>query len=156
MKTGNRGGQRRRRDLFELGAAAFLASGATGTWPLATGAQQPPKVPRVGWIWLGRSAGNPTEVAGFRQGLKELGYIEGQNIVVEYRFDEGRTDRIADLVAELVQLRPDVLVALGDLTARAVKSATTTIPVVSMTGDPVGAGLVASLARRAATSPACR
>jgi putative ABC transport system substrate-binding protein len=112
-----------------------------------TGAQQPAKVWRVGWIWAGRSAGNPTEAAGFRQGLKELGYIEGQNIVVEYRFGEGRTDRVADLVAELVQLRPDVLVALGDLTVRAVKSATTTIPVVSMTGDPVGAGLVASLAR---------
>ena len=105
------------------------------------------KVPRVGWIWAGRSAGNPTEAAGFRQGLKELGYIEGQNIVVEYRFGEGRTDRIPDLIAELVQLRPDVLVVLGDVTAGAVKSVTTTIPVVSMTGDPVGVGLVASLAR---------
>jgi putative ABC transport system substrate-binding protein len=105
------------------------------------------KVPRVGWIWAGRSAGNPTEAAGFRRGLKELGYIEGQNIVVEYRFGEGRTDRIPDLIAELVQLRPDVLVVLGDVTAGAVKSVTTTIPVVSMTGDPVGSGLIASLAR---------
>jgi hypothetical protein len=71
MKTGNRGGQRRR-DLLELCAAAFLASGA-GAWPLAAPAQQLAKVPRVGWIWLGRSAGDPAEVAGFRKGLKELG-----------------------------------------------------------------------------------
>jgi putative ABC transport system substrate-binding protein len=147
MKTGNTGGRHRRRYLLALCAAAFLASGAAGAWLLDARAQQPTKVPRVGWIWAGRSAGDPTEAAGFRQGLKELGYIEGQNIVVEYRFGEGRTDRIPDLVAELVQLRPDVLVTLGDLTVRAVKSVTTTIPVVSLTGDPVGSGLIASLAR---------
>jgi putative ABC transport system substrate-binding protein len=86
-------------------------------------------------------------VAGFRQGLREFGYIEGQNVVVEYRFGEGQRDRTADFVAELVRLRPDVLVALGDLTVRTIKNATTTIPVVSMTGDPVGGGLIASLAR---------
>jgi putative ABC transport system substrate-binding protein len=106
MKTGNRGGQHRRRELLELCAAAFLASGAAGVWPLAASAQQSAKVPRVGWIWLGRSAGDPAEVAGFRQGLKEFGYIEGQNIIVEYRFGEGREDRVADLAAELVQLGP--------------------------------------------------
>ena len=106
------------------------------------------KIPRVGWIWIGgRAEGNSAEPAGFRQGLKELGYIEGQNITVEYRFGEGRRDRLADLVNELVQLRPDVLVALGDFTVRAVQAATTTIPIVSMTGDPVGGGLVESLAR---------
>src|SRR5216684_2429610 len=121
MKTGNRGGRRRRRDLLGLCAAALLASGAAGAWPLAAPAQQPAKVPRVGWIWAGRSAGNPTEVAGFRQGLKELGYIEGQNVVVEYRFGEDRHDRVADLAAELVQLHPDVLVAIGDFKIRAGK-----------------------------------
>jgi len=147
MKTGNTGGRPRRRDLLALCAAAFLASGAAGAWSLDARAQKPTKVPRVGWIWAGRSAGNPTEVAGFRQGLKEFGYIEGQNIVVEYRFGEGRDDRVADLAAELVQLRPDVLVALGDFPVRALKTVTTTIPVVLMTGDPVGAGFVASLAR---------
>jgi putative tryptophan/tyrosine transport system substrate-binding protein len=147
MKTGDTGGQRRRRDLLQLCGAALLAAGVTSAWPLATSAQQPAKVPRVGWIWVGRSAGNPTEVAGFRQGLKELGYIEGQNIVVDYRFGEGRDDRMADLAAELVQLRPDVLVALGDFPVRALKRVTTTIPVVLMTGDPVGAGFTASLAR---------
>jgi putative ABC transport system substrate-binding protein len=86
-------------------------------------------------------------VAGFRQGLKDLGYIDGQNIVVDYRFGENSDDRMADLVAELVQLRPDVLVALGDSPVSAVKRVSVTIPVVLMTGDPVGAGFVASLAR---------
>jgi len=152
MKTGDREsgtwaphrlGARMTRRIVIAGLATLLVA------PKRSSAQQAPaKIPRVGWIWLGgRSAGNSTEVTGFRQGLKELGYIEGQDIVVEYRFGEGRRDRLADLVAELVQLRPDVLVAMGDVTLRAVKSATTTIPVVSLTGDPVGGGLVASLAR---------
>jgi putative ABC transport system substrate-binding protein len=110
-------------------------------------AQQKAKAPRVGWIWSGRSAGDPTEVAGFRQGLKELGYIEGKNIVVDYRFGEGDVDRSADLAAELVHLRPDVLVAFGDIIVRELKSLTTTIPVVMLAGDPVGSGLVTSLAR---------
>src|ERR1700751_3012276 len=95
----------------------------------------------------GRSAGNPIEAAGFRQGLEELGYIEGGNILVEYRFGEGSVDRAADLVTELARLRPDVLVAVGDLTAGAAKGVTTTIPVVMLAGDPVGLGLIASLAR---------
>src|SRR5215831_13574973 len=99
MKTGNREGQHRRRDLLRLGAATFLAAGATAAWLPAVRAQQPARVPRVGWIWSGRSAGDPTEVAGFRHGLRELGYIEGQNIVVDYRFGEGDVDRAADLAA---------------------------------------------------------
>ena len=130
----------RRRDFILLLAGAMTAARALR-------AQQKAKVPRVGWIWAGRSAGNPIEAAGFRQGLKELGFVEGQDIIVDYRFGEGRTDPIAELVAELVTLRPNVLVALGDMTVGKVKGVTATIPVVSMTGDPVGAGLVASLAR---------
>jgi len=151
MKTGDResGGvvPRRlgvgiqRRVLF-AGLAGLLVR------PKRSAAQQTPaKPPRVGWIWAGRSAGDPTEVAGFRQGLNELGYIEGQNIVVDYRFAEGRRDRIADLATELARLRPDVIVALGELVVRAAKSVNTTIPIVGLAGDPVGAGLVASLAR---------
>ena len=147
MKTKNRDGQGRRRDLLKLCAAALLASGAATALPPAARAQQPAKVPRVGWIWSGRSAGNPTEVAGFRQGLKELGHIEGQNIVVDYRFGEGNVDRAPDLAAELVHLRPDVLVVFGDLMVRDVKKLATTIPVVMLAGDPVGSGLVTSLAR---------
>jgi putative tryptophan/tyrosine transport system substrate-binding protein len=130
----------RRELIFMLGSTA-------SAWPLAARAQQPAKLPRVGWVWPGRSAGNPIEAAGFRQGLEELGYTEGRNILVEYRFGEGSVDRAADLVTELARLRPDVLVAVGDLTARAAKGVTTTIPVVMLAGDPVGLGLIASLAR---------
>jgi putative tryptophan/tyrosine transport system substrate-binding protein len=130
----------RRELIFMLGSTA-------SAWPLAARAQQQRKVPRVGWIWSGRSAGNPIEAAGFRQGLEELGYVEGQNILVEYRFGEGSVGRAANLATELAHLRPDVLVAVGDLTARAVKGVTTTIPVVMLAGDPVGSGLIASLAR---------
>jgi putative ABC transport system substrate-binding protein len=130
----------RRELIFMLGSTA-------SAWPLAARAQQPAKLPRVGWVWAGRSAGNPIEAAGFRQGLEELGYTEGRNILVEYRFGEGSVDCAADLVTELARLRPDVLVAVGDLTARAAKGVTTTIPVVMLAGDPVGLGLIASLAR---------
>src|SRR6202043_3036692 len=122
MKTGDRAsgtavpcrlGDGIGRRVVIAGFAGLLAA------PKRSSAQQArAKIPRVGWIWAGRSAGNPTEVAGFRQGLKELGFIEGQNIVVDYRFGEDRHDRIADLAAELVQLHPDVLVALGDFTIR--------------------------------------
>jgi putative ABC transport system substrate-binding protein len=124
-----------------------LLGGAAVAWPCVAVAQQPAKVWRVGWIWTGPSTGNPHEVAGFRQGLKDFGYVEGQNIIVEYRFAEGQPDRVAGLVAELVRLRPDVLVVVGTQVVAALKKATTDIPVVSMSGDPVGAGLVDSLAR---------
>src|SRR5262245_25686191 len=84
-----------------------LLGGAAAAWPLAVRAQQA-KVRRVGWIWVGRSAGISPESAGFRQGLRDFDYVEGKNIIVEYRFAEGRSDRIADLVAELMQIGPDV------------------------------------------------
>jgi putative tryptophan/tyrosine transport system substrate-binding protein len=105
------------------------------------------KVPRVGWIWAGRSAGNPAEVAGFRQGLEEFGYLEGQNVVVDYRFGEGRNDRLGDLAVDLIQLRPDVVVAIGGLAARAIRNVNAVVPIVMMHGDPVGMGVTASLAR---------
>src|SRR5262245_36878016 len=84
------------------------------TAPLAAEAQPGGKVPRVGWVWVGRS-GDSSELAGFRRGLRELGYIEGQNVVVEYRFGEGVTDRLPDLIGELLRLNVDVLVTLGTL-----------------------------------------
>ena len=79
--------------------------------------------------------------------MKEFGYVAGQNVIVDYRFAEGQSDRIVGLVAELVQLRPDVLVVLGLLVMDAIKNATGNTPIVLLTGDPVGAGFVASLAR---------
>ena len=121
--------------------------GGAAAWPLATAAEQPAKVWRIGWIWAGRSAGNPAEMAGFRQGLKERGYIEGQNVVVEYRFGEGRNDRLGDLAANLMQLRPDVVVAIGGMAARAIRNISAVVPIVMMHGDPIGMGVIASLAR---------
>ena len=98
-------------------------------------------------MWIGRSAGKPREVEGFRQGLRELGYIEGQNIEVEYRFGEGKGDQLPDFAAELMRRPVDVFVVIGTPALRAVQQATTTIPIVSSSGDPVGSGFVASLAR---------
>ncbi len=133
----------RRREFSTLGAtgAGLLAL------PTISRAQQSPNLPRIGWIWHGRSTGSPEEMTGFRQGLRELGYVDGQNVIVDYRFTEGRPDRTLGLVAELVRWRPDVLVVVGLLVMDAIKDATGNIPIVLLTGDPVGAGFVASLAR---------
>ena len=88
--------------------------------------------PRVGWIWSGRSSYNPNEVKGFRQGLVDLGYVEGQDILVEYRFGEGSDARMADLAEELVGLRLDVLVAIGSGVS-ALRDTGTKIPIVGVT-----------------------
>jgi len=112
-------------------------------------AQQPAKVPRIGYLSRTGDSKNPgPQVEGFRQGLRDLGYIEGKNILVEYRYIEGKSDSIPSIAAELVQLKVDVLV-LGPLPAiRAAKQATKTIPIVMVTTqDPVAAGFVDSLAR---------
>jgi putative ABC transport system substrate-binding protein len=121
-----------------------LVGGATA-WPFAMNAQQP-KVPRVGYLVTG-SLQSPV-VDAFRQGLQERGYVEGQNIVIEFRAAEGRMERFPALASELVRLKVDVIVAPNTPAARAVQQATTTIPVVvPVMGDPVRDGLVASLAR---------
>jgi putative ABC transport system substrate-binding protein len=115
-------------------------------------AQQPKKIPRIGWLSArfpaDSSASERPNVEGFRQGLRALGYVEGQNIVIEWRFAEGNLDRLPALAAELVALKVDLIVALGTPASRAAKQKTTTIPIVVVTGgDPVETGLVASLAR---------
>jgi len=112
-------------------------------------AQQPARVPRIGYLSRTGDSKNPgPQVEGFRRAFRDLGYIEGENILVEYRYIAGKTDSIPSLVAELVQLKVDVLV-LGPLPAiRAAKQATKTIPIVMVTTqDPVAAGFVDSLAR---------
>jgi putative ABC transport system substrate-binding protein len=118
--------------------------------PLAAEAQQPAKVSRVGYLSM-LSRSDPTYVGlrdAFRQGLRDHGYVEGQTIVIEWRFAEGSNSRLPDLAAELVRLKVDLLFAEGTPAAQATKQATATIPIVfSPIADPSGSGLVANLAR---------
>jgi putative tryptophan/tyrosine transport system substrate-binding protein len=130
------------RRAFLAGSAALLAA------PLAAEAQQTGKVPRIGFLSPASSTTAPHVVEAFRQGLRDLGYVEGQNIVVEYRYANGKAEALPDLAAELVSLEVDVIVASGTPGPLAAKSATKTIPIVmASAGDPVRTGLVASLAR---------
>jgi len=129
---------------------AFLGTLAGGVLdaPRAVGAQPGRKPSRLGYLSAGSSTGNPSLVEALRQGLRELGWAEGQNFVLEYRWAEGRFDRLPDLVAELVRLKVDLIIATPTPAALAAKKATGTIPIVGLSlTDPVGLGLIASLAR---------
>src|SRR5947208_12290062 len=107
-------------------------------------AQQPKKIPRIGYL----GAGSPPVDKAFLQGLRDLGYIEGQNIAIEYRFADGKNERLPGLAAELIDLKVAVIVTAGTPAAVAAKQATSMIPVVmAIVADPVGEGLVGSLAR---------
>ena len=112
------------------------------------GAQQPAKVPRIGYLAATSLSTNPARIEAFRQGLRELGYVEGKKIVIEWRFAEGKADRLTGFAAELVRLKVNVIVSGGSTATRAAKEATSTIPIVmSQDNDPVGNGFVTSLAR---------
>ena len=131
-----------RREFVCVAAWGLLAA------PLAAHAQQAGKVPRIGVLVVSdpESLTEP-QVGAFRQGLRDLGYVEGQNIAVEYRYLHGRTERASELIAELLGLKVDMIVASGP-TALAAKNATEMIPIVCVAmGDPVRFGLVSSLAR---------
>jgi ABC-type uncharacterized transport system substrate-binding protein len=109
---------------------------------------QPKKVPRIGYLTAGSLSAISARIEAFRQGLRELGYVEGKNIVIEWRSVEGKADRLSGLAAELVHLKVDVIVTAGPQATRAAKDATVTIPIVmTFDSDPVGNGFVASLAR---------
>jgi putative ABC transport system substrate-binding protein len=111
-------------------------------------AQQPTKVSRIGYLTGATPDGQLDRIEAFRQGLRELGYVEGKNIVIEWRSAEGKLDRLPARAAELVRLKVDIIVTAGPLATRAAKEATNTIPIViSQDPDPVGNGFVASLAR---------
>src|SRR2546422_724118 len=111
-------------------------------------AQQPTKVPRIAYLSASSASSISFRVEALRQGLRELGYVEGKNIVIEQRYAEGKPDRLPALAGELVRVGVDVIVTAGPLPSRAAKEATVTIPIVMTNeGDPVGTGLVASLAR---------
>jgi putative ABC transport system substrate-binding protein len=127
---------------------AVIALAAIGTAPLCSSlAQQPGKIPLVGVLGVTSAAAYARQVEALRQGFRDLGYVEGQNISIEYRWAEGRIDRLSGLAAELIRLQPDVLVTSG-AGNRALKTATTTIPIVmAVSSDAVASGLIASLAQ---------
>jgi putative ABC transport system substrate-binding protein len=131
----------RRRELLSL------LAGAAAAWPLAARAQQAARLPRLGVLLLSTPQADP-QMETARRALRDLGYVEGQNLVIEYRYAEGRPERLPDLAADLVRMKPDVLFVLGGDVAPAAVKATQTIPIVfTSSADPVRQGFVASLAR---------
>ena len=133
---------RRREFITVLGGAAVV-------WPLAAHAQQAGKVPRIGFLSLTSPSDRRPLLDAFRQRLRELGWVEGQNIVIDYRYAEDRVDRLPDLAAELVRLKVDLIIAsAGTQGVTAARNASETIPIVMIAvRDPVGTGLIASLVR---------
>jgi len=130
----------RRRDLLTLLAGA-------AAWPITARAQQPAKLPTIGFLGASTPAGWSQWVPAFERRLRELGWIEGRTVAIEYRWAEGRSERYAEIAAEFVRLKVDVIVTVGSAVAAA-KQATTVIPIVfAVAVDPLGSGMVAGLAR---------
>lgn len=142
IPTPRHAGRMGRRGLLILLGLAICAA------PLSAAAQAVDKRPRIGFLGNSTARLEANLVGSFREGLRDLGYVEGQNIDIEYRWAEGKYERLPTLIAELIALKVDVIVTAGTPASLAVKRATTSIPLVMVAvGDPVGTGLVASLAR---------
>src|SRR5262245_52448134 len=125
-----------------------LLGGAVAEWPLAARAQQRPRLPTIGFLSSGTPSSDNQFVAAFGQRMRALGWIEGRDVAIEYRWGEGQVDRFAELAAELVRLKVDVVFTFGSATAAAARHATSVTPIVfTLVGAPVEIGLVANLAR---------
>jgi putative ABC transport system substrate-binding protein len=146
MRTGNRHeatGNSKRVTVIGIALSAVLFAHGD-----AAHAQQPTKIPRIGYLSGTSFSVNSARIEAFRQGLRELGYVEGKNFVIEYRYAEGKPGRLSELASELVSLKVDVIVTAGPAVTRPAKEATSTIPIVmGYDNDPVGNEFVASLAR---------
>ena len=138
-----------RRPLRKTALGSILFAGAVLAVAVTVEAQQPKKVPRIGYLIVASISPVPSaRIEAFRQGLREIGYVEGKNIVIEWRSADGELDRLPALVAELVRLKVDVIVTAGPIPTRAAKEATTMIPIVmAQDPDPVAGGFVVNLAR---------
>jgi putative ABC transport system substrate-binding protein len=131
----------RRRDFIAL-------LGATAAWPLPARAQQEPtNVPKIGVLWPGASPPASPRLESFRRGLREQGYVDGRNVLIELRYAQQGPQQLPELVAEFVRLNVDVILASGDFAPKVAQQATATIPIVAFADDIVGAGLVTNLSR---------
>jgi putative tryptophan/tyrosine transport system substrate-binding protein len=127
-----------------------LVGSAAAAWPFAARAQQPGKVARIGFLGAASASGYANQVAGFRSGLRDLGYVEGTNVIIEYRWAEGNYERLRELATQLIRSNVDVIVTHGAPATLAAKQATATVPIVAaIIGDPVASGVLASVARPA-------
>src|SRR6478735_11508625 len=131
----------RRRDFIKV------IGGTAAAWPLAARAQQAGGTAKIGLLWPGDAPPVSPRMEAFRQGLRALGFIDGQNIAIELRYAQRGPEQLPELAAELIRLKVDVIFASGDLAPRVAQQATDTIPIVAFSDDILGAGLVTSLSR---------
>jgi ABC-type uncharacterized transport system substrate-binding protein len=134
--------------MKKVGWSLFIVAAMLLAFAVIAEAQQPAKIPRIGYLSGSFGSTSPDRREAFRQGLRELGYIEGKSILVEYRYADGKFDRLPALATELVRLKVDIILTAGPQATRPAKEVSSTIPIImAQDPDPVGNGVVASLAR---------